>query len=103
MKATSTIKRKSDRISTDGFNEISFANSSKNKNFEGVKVRTFEFAKSIKQRCIKRPDHWGLTVLGRVEYKMSALYSADYVYHRSCCIKCRNRKKVKVHSSVELS
>ena len=108
-KATSTIKRKNDRISIDGLNERDlyllcnkesrFVSSSKNKNFEGVKVKTFEFTKSIKQCCIKRSDQWGFTVLGTVEYKMADLHAADCVYHRSCCVYFRTGKQVKVHSS----
>ena len=111
-KATSTVKRKSDRISTDGLNErdlflffnknSSFASSSKNKNFAEVKVKTFEFAKSIKQCCIKRSDQWEFTVLGRVECKISDLYAADCMYHGSSWVNFRTGKQVKVHSSVEL-
>ena len=99
-------------ISTDALNardlylvckyEISFANSSKNTNFEGVTVQSFEFAKSIKQSCIKRSDQWGFSLPGRLEYKISDLHTADCVYYHSCCVNFCTGKQVMVHSSVEL-
>ena len=101
---SSTIKRKSERISTDGLNErnlclfcnneIKLENASKNSGFEGVPAKTSEFAKTIKAYCIERADGWGFIVLGRVEVKMSDLHAADCVYHRSCCVSFRTGKKV---------
>ena len=99
---SSTIKRKSERISTDGLNErdlclfcnneIKFQNASKNSSFEGVK--TSEFAKTIKACCIEKADDWSFTVLGRMEVKMFDLHAAVSVYHRSGCVSFRTGKKV---------
>ena len=101
---SSTVKRKSERISTDGLNErnlclfcnneIKFENASKYSSFEGVQVKTSEFAKTIKACCIERADGWGFIVLGRMEVKMSDLHEADCAYHRSCCVNFRTGKKV---------
>jgi hypothetical protein len=99
-----TSKRKSTRMTIESKDErklclfctkeVDFSNVSKNRNFEGVRVKTIEFATSVYECCVKRADQWASLVMGRIEYKMSDLHAADCVYHRSCCTNFRSGRQV---------
>ena len=61
---------------------------------ESQKVRTVQYAETIRKCCELRGDEWSFEVSGRLEFYTSDLVAADCVYHKSCSTNFRNGKNI---------
>lgn len=59
---------------------------------DAFSVRTFEFQKTIGKICEERNDSWSREVTGRLGV-INYLHAADAVYHQTCSVNFRTRKK----------
>ena len=55
-------------------------------------VKTFDFQKIIEKNCEERNDSWNREVKGRLGM-INDLHAADGVYHQTCSVNFRTRKK----------
>ena len=66
-----------------------------------IKVRTFDFKKSIQSVCKERNDSWSHTLEARIEYAQD-LHASDTVYHRQCSTNFRTFKQIPtVHRNIK--